>query len=47
MLREVQSKCEVVGRNELHEGVSMMNKIKNSKGWGADRPHWRREDGLT
>jgi len=31
MLREVQSKCEVRGRTELHERVSTTNRNKNPK----------------
>jgi len=31
MLSEVQSKCRVRGRTELHELVSMMNESRNPK----------------
>jgi len=42
MLSEVQSKCGVTGRTELHELVSTMNPNKNTK----ERRQERREDGL-
>jgi len=47
MLSEVQSKCGVMGRTELHEQVSTMNGKKNPKGGEACVPLERREDGLT
>jgi len=46
MLSEVQSKCRVRGRTELHELESMKDRDKNPKE-GRPRPQKRREDGLT
>jgi len=46
MLSEVQSKCGVRGRTELHERASTKNENENPKEGGAG-PQRRREDGLT
>jgi len=46
MLSEVQSKCGVRGRTELHERESTKNRNENPKE-GRTRPQSRREDGLT
>jgi len=40
MLSEVQRKCGVRGRTELHEHVSTMNENKNPKEGRHSRP-WR------
>ena len=45
-LSEVQSKCGVGGRTELHEWVSTKNRNENPKEGGAG-PQRRRIDGLT
>jgi len=46
MLSEVQSKCRVRGRTELHERESTMNRNENPKE-GRPRPQRRREAGFT